>query len=231
MWSRRSRMAPPRPRSFSSEMPVPQCGPPSPLRMKRTTALRTPWTAGAAESSRVSRICSAEPRTFRSEARPGCRSSGGRSAQDRCTRRPSALWCTRISACGMPTAAHSHSANASICRRAIIAPAPARPARTVPASPRARSAPSPRAATTSRSASPTSRAGRVCGASARDALQGTRARSDDRRRTLRRRPHSTCGRSSMRGGVNRGPREALMVRSITDGANLPPVVEARGKRG
>ena len=207
--SRRSRMARPLPRSFSSAMRVLECGPSSQHRMNRTTARRTPSTDGAGAWSLVSHGRSAAQRTFPSAARPGCRSSDGRSGRVRCTPRPSDRWCTRTSACGTRTEARSRSANGWPCHLETTVPAPARAARIARACRPARSARSPRTVTTWRRASRTSTARPARPAGAGGASPDMHARSGARRLTMRRRPHSTCGRSSTRGGANREAVECL----------------------
>ena len=207
--SRRSRMARPPRHLFSSEMRVPECGPSSQRRMNRTTACRMRWIDGAGAWSLVWHGCSAVQRTSPSAVRPGSRSSDGRSGRVRCTPRPSDRWCTRTSACGTRTGARSRSANGWPCHLETTVPAPARAARIARACRPARSARSPRTVTTWRRASRTSTARPARPAGAGDASPDMHARSGARRLTMRRRPHSTCGRSSTRGGANREAVECL----------------------
>ena len=60
-----------------------------------------------------------------------------------CTPRPSGRWCTRTSACGMPTGVRSRFANVSISRPATLVRVPVKAASNVPACRRVRSARSP----------------------------------------------------------------------------------------
>ena len=229
--SLRSPTAPPPRRLFSLATRVPECGPSLQRRTNRTTVCRTPSTDGAGAWSLVWHVRSAVLRTFRSVVHPGGRSSDGRSGRVPCTPRPSARWCIRNSACGTPTGGRSHFANVSIFHPETSARVLARAAPSAHACRPVPSAHSSRAATTWRRASRTSRAVPARDVSPRDASPGTRVRWGAKRLTMRRRAHFTCGRFSPRGGAMGNAREHSMMRSITDDANLSPVVDARGKRG
>ena len=217
---RRSGTARPPRRWFSSATRGPECGPPSPHRKKRRMARRTLWTDGAGGWSRASRMLSAEPRTSRSAALPGCRSSGGHGGPVPSIPRPSGRWRTRTTACGTRTGARWRFASPSSFRPGTIARAPARAAPDVPACRPVPSVRSPRRATTSKGAPPTSRAAPARAASARDASPGTHARPDAVRRTAHPRRRSTCTPSSTRDGARgKAPeRSVSIMRPVRDGA-------------
>ena len=213
--SLRSQTALPPRRSFSSATRVPECGPSLRLRTNRTMACRTRLTDGAGAWSLVWHVRSAVQRTSRSAVHPGCRSSDGRSGRVPCTPRQSARWCIRNSACGTPTGGRSRFANVSIFHPETSARVLARAAPSAHACRPVPSARSSRTATTWRRASRTSRAGPARDVSPRDASPGTRVRWGAKRLTMRRRPHSTCGRFSLRGGAMGYAPERFRMRSIT----------------